>query len=51
MPIEILTNLIYLTRHEPDNPAKVVEYMGMAETELGRLADFARRLSLDYEEN
>jgi hypothetical protein len=50
-PIEILINLVYLTKHEPDNPAKVVEYMAMAETELTRLADIARELALDPETN
>jgi hypothetical protein len=38
-PIETLTNLIYLAKHESSSRDEVVKYLDMAEAELGRLID------------
>jgi hypothetical protein len=45
-PIQTLTNLIWLTKREPDDKEKVLLYMGLAEKELARLAEIAQKLTL-----
>ena len=38
-PLEVLTNVHYLTRHTRDDPAKVLEYMELAEAQALRLLE------------
>jgi hypothetical protein len=45
-PIQSLTNLIYLTKHDLENKEKVLRYMEMAEEELVRLTQVAHKLAL-----
>jgi hypothetical protein len=44
-PVEILTNLVYLAKHDVYDSSKVVEYLTMAELELERLVRTARKFS------
>jgi hypothetical protein len=44
-PLETLTNLVYLTRHEANNPVNVIRYMVMAEVALGELTLSSRKLT------
>jgi hypothetical protein len=43
-PLEVLTNLHYLTRHTRDDPAKVLEYMELAEVQARRLLEITSRV-------
>jgi hypothetical protein len=43
-PLEVLTNIHYLTRHTRDDPAKVLEYMEVAEDQAHRLLEITRRV-------
>ena len=38
LPLEILTNLIYLTKRESADAQKVVDYMTIAEEQVSKLA-------------
>jgi hypothetical protein len=44
--IEVLNNLVYLTRHRVADAAQVLIYMQMAEEELDRLEESAKRLAV-----
>jgi hypothetical protein len=44
--IQMLTNLVYLTKLDAGNSVKVGNYMNDAERELGRLKHFVMKLSL-----
>lgn len=43
-PLEVLVNLHYLTRHTYEDPAKVVEYMELAEAQTRRLLEITSRV-------
>lgn len=43
-PLEVLTNVHYLTRHTRDDPAKVVEYIEVAEDQARRLLEIISRV-------
>jgi hypothetical protein len=45
LPLESLANLVYLTKHESQDPAKVCMYMEMAEAEIVRVAAIVQKLS------
>lgn len=45
--IEVLSNLVYLTKHRVLDTAQVLVYMRMAEEELERLAESAKMLALN----
>ncbi len=42
-PLEAVTNLLFLARHDPSASAKVVEYLAMADQELQRVSHIARQ--------
>jgi hypothetical protein len=43
-PLEILTNLHYLTNHTREDPQKVMEYMELAEEQARRLLEIITRV-------
>ena len=42
--IEVLANLVYLTKHEAANQEKVLMYMAMADKTLASFVDLAKQL-------
>ena len=50
-PLESVGNLVYLARTAPDAPAEVLEYLGKAEQELGRVSLIARQTLGFYRES
>jgi hypothetical protein len=44
--IEILTNLVYLTKHEAVNEEKVLVYMSIADMTLKSFVELAKQLQL-----
>src|ERR1700691_5732227 len=49
-PLEALTNLVYLTKQEADDPDNVRRNMLVAETQLDRLGEIARKTLSFYRE-
>jgi PAS domain S-box-containing protein len=49
-PLEAVSNLVFLARHDSGNADKVSEYLQMAERELGRVAHIARQTLGFYRE-
>ncbi len=49
-PLEALTNLVYLTKQEADDPENVRRNMVVAETQLDRLGEIARKTLSFYRE-
>jgi PAS domain S-box-containing protein len=49
-PLESVVNLVYLAKTTADDPAKVMEYLGMAEEELGRIAHLTKQTLGFYRE-
>jgi PAS domain S-box-containing protein len=50
-PLESVFNLVYLARMSKDLPAEVVEYLRIAEDELGRVSHIAKRTLGYYRDN
>jgi PAS domain S-box-containing protein len=49
-PLESVVNLVYLAKTTADDPSKVMEYLGMAEEELGRIAHLTKQTLGFYRE-
>lgn len=50
-PLESLTNLIFLTRHNAGDASKVVAYAHLAETQLVRMGELTRRTLTFYRDH
>jgi signal transduction histidine kinase len=50
-PLESLTNLIFLTRHNSDDASKVVAYADLAEAQLARMGELTRRTLSFYRDH
>ena len=50
-PLEAITNLIYLARHQPELPEKAKQYLDHADHELGRVAHLAKQTLGFYRDN
>ena len=49
-PLEALTNLVYLTKNDPAGPERVRRNMEIAESQLFRLGEIARKTLSFYRE-
>jgi signal transduction histidine kinase len=49
-PLEALTNLVYLTKHDPRNVSAVIKNMEIAESQLSRLGEITRTTLSFYRE-
>jgi signal transduction histidine kinase len=49
-PLESVVNLVYLAKTGADDPSKVMEYLSMAEEELGRIAHLTKQTLGFYRE-
>jgi hypothetical protein len=46
-PLEVLVNLVYLTKQDADDKAKVLMYMTTAEEALNKVGEFTRTAALN----